>query len=217
MTEKSQNFTCTECGSMNCYRRDKDYPGFCLTSRLRDEELDEVKRLYNDEENLKIMQAAAELEGKYYGSLTRVEETIKFAKMTGAKKIGIASCLGLIEEARIFSRILKINGLESYCVVCKVGSIDKTEFDLPDDLKLKPGGHESMCNPILQAKILNEQETDINVLIGLCVGHDMLFNKYSEAPVTTLIAKDRVLAHNPAAALYTSKSYYKRLLQDKKE
>jgi len=59
-----------------------------------------------------------------------------------------------------------------------------------------------MCNPIAQAQILNEQLTDFNIVVGLCVGHDSLFFKHSEAPVTVLVAKDRVLGHNPAAALY---------------
>ena len=63
-----------------------------------------------------------------------------------------------------------------------------------------------------QARILNREGTDLNVIVGLCVGHDTLFIKHSEAPVTCLIVKDRVLAHNPAAALYASGSYYKRLL-----
>jgi uncharacterized metal-binding protein len=80
-------------------------------------------------------------------------------------------------------------------------------------LKVKKGSYEAICNPILQAKLLNEQKTDLNVIVGLCVGHDSLFIKYSDALVTTLITKDRVLGHNPAAALYTSNFYYQRLLQ----
>lgn len=47
--------------------------------------------------------------------------------------------------------------------------------------------------------------------MGLCVGHDCLFNRHSAAPVTTLVAKDRVLANNPAGALYTAGSYYRKL------
>ena len=66
---------------------------------------------------------------------------------------------------------------------------------------------------MLQAQLLNAQKTDLNVVVGLCVGHDSLFMKHSDAPVTTLITKDRVLGHNPAAALYTSNFYYKRLLE----
>lgn len=48
----------------------------------------------------------------------------------------------------------------------------------------------------------------MNIVMGLCVGHDSLFYKYSDAIVTTLVTKDRVTGHNPAAALYTSNSYY---------
>ena len=74
-----------------------------------------------------------------------------------------------------------------------------------------------MCNPVLQARLLNEKQTELNVLVGLCVGHDTLFIRHSAAPVTTLIVKDRVLCHNPVAALYTSNTYYKRLLEPEKE
>ena len=70
---------------------------------------------------------------------------------------------------------------------------------------------ENICNPILQAKMLNEAKTDLNVVVGLCVGHDSLFYKYSEALTTTAVTKDRVLGHNPAAALYTADSYYSKL------
>lgn len=74
-----------------------------------------------------------------------------------------------------------------------------------------------MCNPILQAKLLNKQKVDLNVVVGLCVGHDSLFYKYANGLSTTLITKDRVLAHNPVGALYQTKAYYKRLLTDPNE
>ena len=60
--------------------------------------------------------------------------------------------------------------------------------------------------------ILNDRQVDLNIVMGLCVGHDMLFNKYAKAPVTTLVVKDRVTGHNPAAVLYTAESYYKEKL-----
>ena len=69
-----------------------------------------------------------------------------------------------------------------------------------------------MCNPIAQAVLLNEQKTQLNIVVGLCVGHDSLFYKYSDAMVTTLITKDRVLAHNPAGAVYCAEGYYKKKL-----
>ena len=63
-------------------------------------------------------------------------------------------------------------------------------------------------------KLLEKEDTDLNVVVGLCVGHDTLFFRYSAAPVTTLIVKDRVLGHNSAAALYTSSSYYDKLFEE---
>ena len=152
------------------------------------------------------------MEGTYYGKLTRVEEIIAFANRIGAKSIGIATCIGLIQETRVFIKILKAHGLTPYTVLCKVGSVDKCEVGIPDSLKVKKGSFEALCNPILQAELLNAKKTDLNVIVGLCVGHDSLFMKHSKALVTTLITKDRVLGHNPAVALYTSNFYYQRLL-----
>ena len=71
-----------------------------------------------------------------------------------------------------------------------------------------------MCNPVLQAKLLNEAKTDLNIVMGLCVGHDALFYKYVEGLTTTLVVKDRVTGHNPVAAIYNAESYYKKKLFD---
>ena len=43
----------------------------------------------------------------------------------------------------------------------------------------------------------------------------MIVIKYSEAPVTVFAVKDRVLGHNPIAAIYTANSYYNKKLFDK--
>lgn len=221
--QASERLSCADCHQLNCYRQDKRFPDFCLTVTSRgdadiDAEIAKAKTIYTEEgPDRQMALAAAEIEGLYYGKLTRVEEIIAFAKRIGAKKIGIATCIGLIEETRVFSKILSAKGLESYSVICKVGSIDKTEIGVPAEYKVQKGCHESLCNPILQARLLNQANTDLNVVVGLCVGHDSLFIKHSDAPVTTLITKDRVLGHNPAAALYTSGFYYKRLLQEEKE
>lgn len=203
--------SCTNCGVLHCARRNSQYPEFCLTEQLTEEELEEVVKLYTgNKKNLKIAVASAEVEGEFYGRFTRVDEIMEVAKRIGAKKIGIATCVGLIEESRIFTKILKLNGFEVYGAVCKVGSIDKSVVGLEEKYTRATGP--VMCNPILQAKLLNKAKTDFNVVVGLCVGHDSLFYKYSKALVTTLITKDRVLAHNPAGALYQSRAYYKRLL-----
>jgi uncharacterized metal-binding protein len=206
--------SCSECGLLNCYRRDQRFPDFCLTAGTDRQVVGKIAKRYRGRNRDGIIaRAAAEVEGMYYGKLTRVEEIIAFANRIGAKRIGIATCIGLIQETRVFVKVLKAHGLEPFTVLCKVGSVDKTEIGIPADLKVKKGAYEAICNPILQARLLNERKTDLNVIVGLCVGHDSLFIKYSDALVTTLITKDRVLCHNPAAALYTSNFYYQRLLE----
>lgn len=211
---EKEKLSCASCGVYNCFRKDKSFPDFCLTVNTSEEEIEEVNDIYkNSPEDRKLAISAAEIEGTFYGKITRVEEIAEFAKRIGAKKIGIATCVGLLKESQIFAKFLRHKGLEPYAVACKVGGTDKTEIGIPEELKLQPGCHESLCNPILQAKLLNKEKTDLNVIVGLCVGHDSLFIKYSDAPVTTLITKDRVLGHNPAAALYTSGFYYKKLFE----
>ena len=206
--------SCAHCQVYHCDHLDSEWPGFCVTTHASDEVFSHALDCYqNDPETRKIFQAAAEIEGLYYGRLTRVEEVVLFAQKIGAKKVGIASCMGLRAESKTFIEVLKAKGINSiYAVLCKVGGIDKTEAGIPEDTKINPGKHESTCNPIVQAHILNNESTDLNVIVGLCAGHDTLFIKHSEAPVTYLIVKDRVLAHNPAAALYTSGMYYRRIL-----
>jgi uncharacterized metal-binding protein len=159
---------------------------------------DNHKQLYQDDQIAELHRAASSVEGRYYGKETRLGEIILFAKELGLKRIGLAFCIGLSDEAKIIEEILSKH-FKVVSVCCKVCGIDKKEFDLP---QISSERQEVMCNPAGQAQLLNEAETQLNVLCGLCVGHDAIFSKASKAPVTTLIAKDRMLAHNPAAAIY---------------
>ena len=206
MTQKK--LSCVDCGTLNCEFQDSLYPEFCLTTALSEEKLASVLEKYSEEENHRTMCAAAEVETEGYLKKTRVEEVMMFAEKIGAKKLGIATCVGLIREARALAKILRSNGFEVYSVGCKVGSVLKTEVGIDPKCEY-PGPY--MCNPVLQAELLNEAETDLNLVVGLCVGHDSLFYKYSDALVTTVVTKDRVTGHNPAAVLYNAESYYKRL------
>ena len=201
--------SCVDCGVYNCQTRDKTYPEFCLTTKLTEEEAEEVHRLYDLPENRKVSQVSAQIESDFYLQYTRVQEIVAFAKRMGYERIGIATCVGLIEESRTFAQILRKNGFQVFGAVCKVGSFDKTDVGVPEEDTKITGP--VMCNPILQAKLLNQAKTDFNVVVGLCVGHDSLFYKYAEALCTTLVTKDRVLGHNPVAALYQSKAYYSKL------
>lgn len=211
---EERKLSCSDCSTQNCLNRNSNYPKFCITPSLTEEQKTQIKKLYTEnEENNKLAIASAEIEGDNYCKLTRVEETVEFIKKIGAKKVGIATCVGLINETKAFAKILAHNDINYYVVACKVGAIEKEDIGIAKEhLVHKDADHESICNPIIQAEILNHENTDLNVAIGLCVGHDSLFIKYSNAPVTVLVAKDRVTCHNPVAPLYTSGSYYKSKL-----
>jgi uncharacterized metal-binding protein len=207
--------SCSDCRHLNCYRHETQYPGFCPTEILPDDARADLVALYGgDGDDAAIAKAAAEVEGQYYGKINRIEETVAFARRMNYARIGIATCLGLIEETRTLTKILRLAGFETAAALCKVGSIDKTEIGIAEALKIKQGGFEACCNPVLQARLLNAENTDLNIIMGLCVGHDILFSRHSEAPVTTLVVKDRLLGHNPVAGLYTTRSYSGRLLQE---
>ena len=93
MTKKqySEQLSCADCHQLNCYRRDKQFPEFCLTVTSRGQadinaEIEKAKQFYTtDGPDRQMALAAAEIEGLYYGKLTRVEEIIAFAKRIGAK------------------------------------------------------------------------------------------------------------------------------------
>lgn len=206
MTDKK--LSCVDCGTCNCNNHKSMYPEFCLTTNINEDVLAETMELYKEDENLLVTRASAEVESEGYLKRTRVEEVMEFARKIGAKKLGIATCVGLIRESRALANILRNNEFEVYAAACKVGSVPKSEVGI-DEHSEQVGKY--MCNPILQAKLLNEEGTDLNLVVGLCVGHDSLFYKYSEALVTTVVTKDRVTGHNPVAVLYNAESYYKRL------
>jgi uncharacterized metal-binding protein len=225
-------FTCSKCsaawrktGTTNCWYGDPDNkppkPGNCPT-RDNGDIISESFELYKgDEDDAKMASVAAKVEGLCYQPVpgsdainarwTRVEDTIAFAKLMGYKKIGMATCIGLLDETNRLAAILEAQGLTPVSVCCKSGSIDKLELGLSEEEKVRPNTFEPACNPVAQARLLNRVDTDLNIIVGLCVGHDILFTKYSDAPVTTIVVKDRVAGHNPVSVLYGQNFYYKRL------
>lgn len=147
----------------------------------------------------------------------RLEEIIQFARKMDYHKLGIAFCGGVRNEARILDRILENYGFQVISVSCKVGRVDKGEIGIKREETIGgPKGHiyyEPMCSPIAQAEILNSERVDLAILLCLCVGHDTLFIRYCQVPMTVLATKDRVFGHNPLAALYLSSApYYGRFM-----
>jgi uncharacterized metal-binding protein len=147
----------------------------------------------------------------------RIVELIQFADKMKYRKLGIAFCAGLTAEAKILTDILENNGFEVVSARCKVGGVPKDEIGITPEQKIGgPTSCEAMCNPIAQAEVLNAEKVDLAVMLGLCLGHDTLFLKYSRVLTTVFAVKDRVTGHNPLAAIYLSSSYYSRLLRRKR-
>lgn len=190
-------------------------PGFC-PSKIDPQTQAAARDAYDDPEVARMARTAALIESEGYCRWPRALEIVEFAKRMGYQRIGIASCVGLLDLAGVFSDILKSHGFTVISVCCKNGSIPKEEIGVEDAQKVRPGGFEAACNPVAQAELLNAHGAELNVVIGLCVGHDTLFYRYAKAPTTTLVTKDRVLGHNPAAALMLADTgYYSYLWGEK--
>ena len=192
---------CVKCGTHPCYKGDLDkLPSNC-PMKSYSEIYDQAAAIYRESDGGMACNSAR-VEAGGYGVWPRIREVMEFARLAGFKKLGLAFCVGLRKEAAEVNRIFESNGFEVASVMCKTGSRPKEELGLLDSEKVRPGQFEGMCNPVVQALLLNKEQTDLNILLGLCVGHDTIFIKHSKVPITVLAVKDRATGHNPLAAIY---------------
>ena len=191
--------SCIDCTIAGCARPGTKCPDFCDAAGITQDEREAFVELYQGED-LKVMQAATET-GAVTGreGLCRVEEVMEFARRMGFSKIGIATCGALQREAVSAAKVFRLHGFEVFGASCKFGSVPCGEFHCSEEAQVS--AEAIACNPIVQAQRLNEAGTQLNVIIGLCVGHDSLFMRHSDAICTSLVTKDRALCNNPAAAL----------------
>lgn len=206
MAEKIHS--CIDCGIKACRGKGGEYPAFCPSQKLEPELLQQSLDILTGKEQTMAL-ASCQNEFDSYNTRSRVEETMHLARLLGAKKLGLATCIGLLSEAKVLARVLRAQGWEVYAVCCKCGAQPKTALGTPQNPLSSP----NMCNPVLQALVLNREKTDLNIVFGLCAGHDSLFYKYAEGYSTTLVVKDRLLGHNPIQPLYQTEMYWKRLLE----
>lgn len=216
MKPKKATSACSKCSVFKCYPptstqhksviKEAEYPTFCPHENHSDVREWSIEKEWKKPETDKINQAHNEVMKKQRdqaGNYTwcRIRELIEYSKNMGYKKLGLGFCAGLREEARVLTDILEKGGFEVVSVSCMSGSATRDEV-----------GFDVGCNPIMQAEVLNKEKTELNILFGLCLGHDILFIKYLKGDVTPLVVKDRILAHNPLGAIYTSRVYYQKKL-----
>jgi len=149
--------------------------------------------LYDDADK-KILQVAEDTIDR---SVDRLQEIISFAREAGIRRIGIANCTTFTREAKNLQTLLTGEGFNVERVHCKYGRMPFSDV---------VEGYEGIsCNPAGQAEYLDEKGTELNIMMGLCIGHDMIFNAKSKAPVTPLVVKDRKLGHKTFEMLRAEK------------
>ena len=148
--------------------------------------------LYIDPEIRRVARVAALVESTGYRRWTRAEEVIEFARRMGFHRLGVVFCSDMAGVAEVYIDVLKKNGFEA----------------------ISAGNSRGECEPVAHAALCNDRGTELNVLLGMCVGHDSMFIRYSKALVTCLVAKDRFLVHNPVGALYGARGYFSQALRE---
>ena len=197
--------SCAKCVVYQCFRSPESvggYPGFCPHENYAEIRLQTAKDWSNNPTARKAFEVSDQVLRKGYGKWSRVREVIEYSRSMGYNRLGIAFCIALRKEAKVLHNMLEESGFKVVSICCMAGSPIRSDvgFDLVSGLP------KTLCNPLMQAQVLNENETQLNIMLGLCMGHDVLFIKHSKADVTPLVVKDRVLNHNPAAALSSGKS-----------
>lgn len=197
---------CVKCDVRRCGATEKNtnVPVSCPTEKYPDL-VEETKERYLLPENQAILRGWFGLMSKILDpekprekfSWTRVDEIMEDAKIRGMTRLGIATCYALIPESKLLSDILERNGFDVVSVSCLCGEVNPQDVGMSGNI---------FCNPIMQAEVLNREKTELNLMVGLCVGHDILFLRHCTAETTPLIVKDRALGHNPVAALYLSQN-----------
>lgn len=209
MKEKSNQPSCATCPFPEkkriCKNPDGKGPNNCPTLNS-EPTIDKALEVIKASDLYPFYKTSLEGSGKL---VSRVEETIVFCKKMGYQKLGLAFCIGLKREAKIVHEIFTANGFEMVSAICKIGRKTKNDFMSETDNFCKTNG--VVCNPVGQAMILNKAGAEFNLVLGLCVGHDSLFFSHAKAPVTVLVAKDRLQGHNPVGAINTYTSYQSHL------
>lgn len=171
---------CTRCKNKICRKGER-----CEVVNFDNEE---VLAKYQAEQ--RMVQAVSQLvDNGRAGTLSRLQEVAEFAQLTEMKTIGLAYCYGMETDARLVVDYLRSHGLRVEAASCTVGGIAQNEVNLASNIC------SVSCNPIGQAQQLNSRKPDLTLTMGLCMGHDILFNREIESDVTTLVVKDRVHSH----------------------
>ncbi|MDI6819623.1 MAG: DUF1847 domain-containing protein [Candidatus Hodarchaeaceae archaeon] len=159
---------------------------------------------YRKAGNLKLYQKSSSLEVEGYMRYPRVKEPIRLAEGMGWNKLGMAFCIGLSEEAKKLQEVLKCTVLKFIRLCVKLVAL-RRKNSLPERKRSRMQSNSPSDGPQRGWNGFERHRGSLH-------RPRHLFQRYSKAPTTTLIVKDRVLAHNPVGALY-SRYHFKKLLR----
>ncbi|MFO7769720.1 MAG: DUF1847 domain-containing protein [bacterium] len=148
------------------------------------------EELYGDASVRRLVSEAARVEAEGYCRWSRVHEIGVLAGRLGWRRLGIACGPDTRREAALAERMFLDSGLEVVMLPAH-GPMEASD----------------------QADHLADAGTQLTVIAGLSVAAEAVFLRKIRTPVTSLVARDTVLQHNPAAALYTRRSYYRKKLR----
>ncbi len=181
---------------MNCLQCSKKSCRSAVSCGAESFDQETVLETYRQQDEKSAVKAAARLvDGGRAGTLSRIEELVEFSKEMGYRHIGLAYCYGMEDIARCTGDILKESGFRVTGISCTVGALRQDQINQNSSL---PG---VSCDPLGQAAQLKSQRVDLAVLIGLCLGHDMLFTRHYSGDMTTLVVKDRPFSHDPVKGI----------------
>jgi uncharacterized metal-binding protein len=163
--------------------------------------------LGGDQDIGRMLEASLDVSCERERTLCRLSELIYFCLEMQYRRIGVAYCVDLQDATEALVRLLR-RFFEVHTVCCKIGGAEVFDPITGTEARGQWPARQVACNPRGQAGVLNRIGTDVNVLVGLCIGTDCVFARCSDAPVTTLFVKDRSLANNPIGAVYSD--YYLR-------
>ena len=167
--------------------RPQDAPEDCPT-RTAPQVLAEARRIYHDPDSQahRLYQAFGRLIHTGGAKKSRVEHIVDFCRSLGVNTMGVASCLRYLKEAHFLRQLFMEQGWGAHVAICKFGG-----FKTPD-VAVQKDTDWIVCNPLGQALLLNDLGCEVNVTLGLCMGHEMIFNHYSEGLVTNLVVKEKI-------------------------
>ena len=125
-----KQLSCIDCAVKSCQKGGGRYPDFCVTTHLDPQTLKDALTCYEEEENHRATLAAASVEYEHYCQYTRVEEIMDFARRIGAKKLGIATCVGLLAESRTLAAIFGSTALRCSASAARPAPCPRPSWEL---------------------------------------------------------------------------------------